>query len=116
MTTKTTPESTTQVEAPNIVKLLTQYGCDPVQLTGATHKGLYDRHLIFDNVIDPAAATSRDRFEAFARSVRDILSQSWLLTEKTYEGQNPKQLYYLSMEFLLGRSLADNITNLLLDD
>jgi starch phosphorylase len=46
--------------------------------------------------------------------VRDILSQRWLLTEKTYEQQNPKRLYYLSMEFLIGRSLANNVTNLLL--
>ena len=61
-----------------------------------------------------AAATARDRFEALARSVRDILSQRWLLTEKTYEQQNPKRLYYLSMEFLIGRSLANNVTNLLL--
>ena len=60
------------------------------------------------------AATPRDRFEALARSVRDILSQRWLLTEKTYEEQNPKRLYYLSMEFLIGRSLANNVTNLLL--
>ena len=37
--------------------------------------------------------------------MRDILSQRWLLTEKTYEQQNPKRLYYLSMEFLIGRSL-----------
>ena len=60
------------------------------------------------------AATARDRFEALARSVRDILSQRWLLTEKTYEQQNPKRLYYLSMEFLIGRSLANNVTHLLL--
>ncbi len=76
---------------------------------------LYERHLLFDNAIDMEAATPRDRFEAFARSVRDILSQRWVLTEKTYERQNPKRLYYLSMEFLIGRSLANNVTNLLLD-
>ena len=46
--------------------------------------------------------------------MRDVLSQRWLLTEKTYEQQNPKRLYYLSMEFLIGRSLANNVTNLLL--
>ena len=54
----------------------------------------------------------RDRFEALARSVRDVLSQRRLLAEKTYEEKNPKRLYYLSMEFLLGRSFANNVVNL----
>ena len=79
-----------------------------------TDEALYERHLLFDSGVDLAAATARDRFEALARSVRDVLSQRWLLTEKTYEERNPKRLYYLSMEFLIGRSLANNVTNLLL--
>jgi starch phosphorylase len=77
--------------------------------------GLYDRHLLFDNVNDIAATGARQRYEAFARSVRDVLSQRWILTEKTYERENPKRAYYLSMEFLLGRSSANNVMNLLLD-
>ena len=97
----------------DISKLLDQYGCGPVRFAGTTD-ALYDRHLLFDKVIELAAATPRNRFEAFARSVRDVLSQRWLLTEKTYERQNAKRLYYLSMEFLIGRSLANNVTNLLL--
>jgi len=99
---------------PDSARLLrNQYGCGPVQFAG-TSDALYERHLLFDIGLDPAEATARDRFEALARSVRDILSQRWLLTEKTYEQQNAKRLYYLSMEFLIGRSLENNVMNLLL--
>ena len=94
-------------------KLIAKYGCGPVHFSGRD-EALYERHLLFDNGVDVAAATARDRLEALARSVRDVLSQRWLLTEKTYEEKNPKRLYYLSMEFLIGRSLANNVVNLLL--
>jgi starch phosphorylase len=90
-----------------------QYGCGPVELTG-TPDALYERHLLFDNVVDPAAASSRQRYEALARSVRDVLSQRWVRTEQTYERADPTRIYYLSMEFLIGRSLTNNIMNLLL--
>ncbi|HJT22473.1 MAG TPA: glycogen/starch/alpha-glucan phosphorylase [Nitrospira sp.] len=94
-------------------ELLDQYGCGPIQFTGR-HDALFERHLIFDQVIDPAQADPREQFEAAARSVRDVVSQRWLKTERTYEQKNPKRIYYLSMEFLLGRSLANNVTNSLL--
>jgi starch phosphorylase len=97
--------------APDLVE---RYGCGPVALTGAD-QALYERHLLFDDVIDPATADARQRFEAFARSVRDVLSQRWVRTEKTYETENAKRIYYLSMEYLIGRSLAHNVQNLLLD-
>jgi starch phosphorylase len=97
-----------------IDKLIEQYECGPVQLAG-TGDALYERHLMFDNVVDAGVMGPRDRYEAIARSVRDILSQRWLRTEQTYERVNPKRIYYLSMEFLIGRSLANNIMNLLLD-
>src|SRR5262245_53347210 len=90
------------------------YEYRPVHLFG-TNNGLFERHLLYDNVLEPTAADSRDRFEAFARAVRDILSQRWVSTENTYTRLNPKRIYYLSMEFLIGRSLANNVTNLLLD-
>jgi starch phosphorylase len=95
-------------------KLLQQYGCGAIQFTG-TADALYDRHLMFDNAVDPGALGPRDRYEAVARSVRDVLAQRWARTGTTYDRKNPKRIYYLSIEFLLGRSLANNVTNLLLD-
>jgi glycogen phosphorylase len=96
-----------------IKELLQQYGVGPIQFSG-TNDALYERHLTFDHVVDVKKADAREQFEAAARSIRDIISQRWLLTEKTYAEKNPKRVYYLSMEFLLGRSLANNITNALL--
>jgi glycogen phosphorylase len=98
----------------DLSKLMEQYGSGPVQFTKADD-ALYERHLVFDNVMEETRIGARERFEAIARSVRDVLSQRWVRTEKTYERENAKRVYYLSMEFLTGRSLANNVTNLLLD-
>jgi starch phosphorylase len=94
--------------------LLEQYGSGPIAFVGK-EDALYERHLVFDRVIDPRVSSARERFEAFSRSIRDILAQRWVLTKTTYERENAKRIYYLSMEFLLGRSLANNVSNLLLD-
>jgi len=114
MGTKTVKQPAASSESERIAKLRRQYEVGPVPLSGTEH-ALYERHLIFDNVVDVAAAGPRERFEAIAHSVRDILSQRWIKTENTYASQNPKRVYYLSMEFLIGRSLANNVMNLLLD-
>src|SRR4030095_5245373 len=107
--TKTAPST-----GADIPRLLDQYG-GPVKFTG-TEDALYERHLVFDNVMEDTAIDARERFEAIARSVRDVLSQRWLRTEETYERENAKRVYYLSLEFLIGRSLANNVTNLLCSD
>jgi glycogen phosphorylase len=98
----------------SISELLQQYGCGPIPFVGSEN-AFYERHLVFDRVINPKVATARERFEAFSRSIRDILAQRWVLTKGTYEKANAKRIYYLSLEFLIGRSLANNITNLMLD-
>src|SRR5262245_42899377 len=99
--------------AAQLAALREHYGCGPVELTGSAH-GLYERHLLFANVADPSTTDPRQHYEALAHSVRDVLSQRWVRTEQTYERLNPKRVYYLSMEFLIGRSLTNNITNMLL--
>ena len=112
------PQSTGNVprttNSASVSELLQQYGCGPIPFVGSEN-AFYERHLVFDRVIDPKVATARERFEAFSRSVRDILAQRWVLTKSTYEKENAKRIYYLSLEFLIGRSLANNVTNLLLD-
>jgi len=93
---------------------LDRFNCGPVPFSGAGD-ALYERHLTFDHVAPVAAATPRVQFEAVARSVRDLLSQRWIKTEQTYQTRNAKRVYYISLEFLMGRSLANNLTNLRLD-
>ncbi|HWW01163.1 MAG TPA: glycogen/starch/alpha-glucan phosphorylase [Candidatus Acidoferrum sp.] len=94
--------------------LLARYDCGPVKLSGDSN-ALYERHVTFDQVVAETETTDRDKFEAIARSVRDVLSQRWIKTEQTCQQRNAKRVYYLSMEFLLGRALANNISNLQLD-
>src|ERR1700676_5363542 len=100
--------------ATNVSDVLQQYGYGAMPFIG-TENAFYERHLVFDRAIDPKVASARERFEAFSHSVRDILAQRWVLTKNTYERENAKRIYYLSMQFLIGRSLANNVSNLLLD-
>ena len=95
-------------------KLREHYGCGSIDFSGADD-ALFEGHLVFDHVIFPDDATPRDHFEAAAQSLRDVISQRWVRTERTYNQQNSKRVYYISMEFLLGRSLANNIMNALLE-
>src|SRR5688572_5605051 len=88
------PKHVSLPESPDsqaVQKLLKQYGCGPIPFVG-TDNGLYDRHLLFDNVLDSRSVGPREQFEAFARSVRDVLSQRWVHTEQTYDRQNPKRV------------------------
>ena len=94
--------------------ILERYNCGPVKLSGGPD-AFYERHFTFDQVVAETETTDRDKFEAIAHSVRDVLSQRWVKTEQKYRQRNAKRVYYLSMEFLLGRALANNIANLLID-
>ena len=91
--TENRPASAKPTGSNELSKLIERYGCGPVQFTG-TNDALYERHLVFDNVMDVEAIGDRERFEALARSVRDVLSQRWIRTEETYDRKDPKRVYY----------------------
>jgi starch phosphorylase len=74
--------------------------------------GWADRYLLCEHIVDPALARSRERFEATARFIRDLIAHRWVKTREARERADPKRVYYLSMEFLLGRALRNNIMNL----
>src|SRR6516165_12245116 len=103
-----------QQDQPSVRGLLEQYECGPIPFSGMPG-AFYERHVVFDHVVRLDQADPRQRFEAVAGALRHVLSQSWLKTDATYERANPKQVYYLSMEFLIGRSLSNNIINLRVD-
>jgi starch phosphorylase len=88
---------------------LARYECNGFQFPNQDY---YDRHVVFDHIVSLEGATQRERFEAVARTLRDVLTQRWIKTAETYDLKNPKQVYYLSMEFLIGRSMMNNIINL----
>jgi starch phosphorylase len=91
-----------------------QYGVGSTRFAGSPD-ALYERHLKFDSIVEPESSDARERYEAAARAMRDILAGRWLRTDETYTDDNPKRIYYVSIEFLIGRSLASNVMNLMLD-
>jgi glycogen phosphorylase len=94
----------TPVQAsPNAAVLLKSYAISAALFAGAPD-ALYERHLKYDNIVEPETANTRERYKAAARAVRDILSDRWLRTHKTYARENPKRVYCVSIEFLIGRS------------
>ena len=79
-------------------------------------KRAFADHLQYSQAKDEHSATSLDRYYAAAFTVRDRLTRRWLETQQTYYKHDAKRVYYLSLEFLMGRLLENNLINLGLHD
>uniref|UniRef100_A0A5G2QWP3 Alpha-1,4 glucan phosphorylase n=1 Tax=Sus scrofa TaxID=9823 RepID=A0A5G2QWP3_PIG len=72
----------------------------------------FNRHLHFTLVKDRNVATRRDYYLALAHTVRDHLVGRWIRTQQHYYERDPKRIYYLSLEFYMGRTLQNTMVNL----
>ena len=71
-----------------------------------------DRYLLCNHLLSPGAAGPRQKFEATSRFIRDLIAHRWAKTQLAREQEKPKRVHYLSLEFLLGRTLRNNMMNL----
>ena len=85
---------------------------NPMEFDKATFKKsvMYNVKNMFRRTIDEA--TPQQVFQAVAFAVKDVIIDEWIATHKEYEKKDAKTVYYLSMEFLMGRALGNNLINL----
>ncbi|MFQ5952771.1 MAG: glycogen phosphorylase, partial [Candidatus Omnitrophota bacterium] len=86
---------------------------DKSELKGLKHDFMHNRKYALAK--DQYSATDYDNFQSIAMAIRDRLIERWILTQQKYHNENRKRVYYLSLEFLLGRLLDNNILSLGLD-
>ncbi|MBC7907593.1 MAG: glycogen/starch/alpha-glucan phosphorylase [Rhodospirillaceae bacterium] len=94
---------------------MSRVGPSEVKRLDGDVKGIRDSlasHLLYSVGKEPVSATARDWFMAAAYTVRDRLSERWMPTLNRYYEQDQKRVYYMSMEFLIGRTLVNSMINL----
>lgn len=94
--------------ARQLENVLTKDAC----IDAASLKRSFARHLESTLVKDAYSATQLDLYKSLAYTVRDCLVKRWIATQQAYYDQDAKRVYYLSMEYLLGRVLGNNMINL----
>lgn len=94
--------STTKVDAPDA-----REGRDVESI-----KKSFVNHLRYTFAKTVETATPRDQYQALVHTVRDHLVGNWVDTQRHYHAENPKRVYYLSLEFLIGRTLGNSLINL----
>src|SRR3990172_9488699 len=82
---------------------------EPLNLSLNAVQQSMTNHLIFSVGKDPITATDRDWFFTLANVVRERLIERWMATMRRYYNNDVKRVYYLSMEFLIGRSLMNGV-------
>ncbi|MBI3221808.1 MAG: glycogen phosphorylase, partial [Nitrosomonadales bacterium] len=85
---------------------------EPLNLSLNAVQQSMTNHLIFSVGKDPISATDRDWFFTIANVVRERLIERWMATMRRYYIEDTKRVYYLSMEFLIGRSLMNSVLNI----
>ncbi|MGI6098764.1 MAG: glycogen phosphorylase, partial [Kiritimatiellia bacterium] len=86
--------------------------CPKLTLSTDSLRNAFNWHLRYSLAKDRYTATDRDRYVALASTVRDYMVERWILTQQRHHRNDVKRVYYLSLEFLMGRLLANNVINM----
>jgi starch phosphorylase len=79
-------------------------------------KQALSNHLVFSSFKTDETATLRDWYDSAAHTVRDHVVERWVRTASAYNDEDPKRIYYLSLEFLIGRMMSNAALNLGIND
>lgn len=102
---KTQAETTSKQTTRKATKISTDFKLPTI-------KQAIQQHLVFSTFKTSNAATPRDWYEAASYTVRDHVVERWVKTAESYYRDDPKRVYYLSLEFLIGRMLSNSALNL----